>query len=197
MQAESVVSAHSVWRQICRLARARVSPALYRACFTGTQGITLEADSLVVAVPTATVCAQLKRRFGELLAALAERVVRRPLQLHFTLAPGMYDAISPMTARPEPHVSAPAPSNNGSAAIIDAPIHQPTMPTPELKPHYTFDVFIVGESNRVAFAAAQSVAAFPGQSYNPLFIYGGVGLGKTHLLMAVGHVAAARGLHVH
>jgi len=77
-----------------------------------------------------------------------------------------------------------------------SPDSETSASSPILVPHYTFDTFIVGSSNRLPHAAALAVAENPGESYNPLFIHGGVGLGKTHLLHAVGKLALTRNLQV-
>src|SRR3990172_10265122 len=69
----------------------------------------------------------------------------------------------------------------------DAALPPPTSTASGLNPRYTFETFVVGSSNQFAQAACQAVAELPSKAYNPLFIYGGVGLGKTHLLHAVGH----------
>jgi chromosomal replication initiator protein len=112
-------------------------------------------------------------------------------------------------ARPHP---SPAEGSEPAVAQPPLPLAQPEParaphPTPllmpdaagishELNPRYLFETFVVGQPNQLAYAAAKQVAVMPGQSYNPLLIYGGVGLGKTHLLHAIGQSALSRGLTV-
>ncbi|MFH0708816.1 MAG: chromosomal replication initiator protein DnaA [Pseudomonadota bacterium] len=84
-----------------------------------------------------------------------------------------------------------ATSSNQSAPVL--PTHTDKIPQTLLNPSYTFDNFVVGGSNNFAYVAAKNVSEKPGIVYNPLFIYGGVGLGKTHLMQAVGNVMLAQG----
>jgi chromosomal replication initiator protein len=94
----------------------------------------------------------------------------------------------------QPRITIVVDESAAQPAVADAPPPMPARPgggsTEGLNPRYTFDTFVVGSSNQFAQAACQAVAELPSKAYNPLFIYGGVGLGKTHLLHAVGHQSA-------
>ena len=133
--------------------------------------LSLEGDHLTIAAPNRFTRDWLIQHHLDVIQAAATDCLGGHPRVSIVIddAPG---------AEPPPDVSAPAAPARGASSVEG------------LNPRYTFDAFVVGSSNQFAQAASQAVAELPSRAYNPLFIYGGVGLGKTHLLHAVGHQAA-------
>ena len=161
----------NLWDKILQHTERRVNPHSFATWFRPTRLERSEEDRLVVRVPTRLFCKRLTETYGQLLQAVLTELGRPQLQLEFFCAEA-----EPIT------VNAPSPQ---AKLDFDAVNHQ-------LNPRYTFESFIVGASNQFAHAAAMAVADQPSKSYNPLFLYGVVGLGKTHLMQAIGHTLKRR-----
>ena len=165
----------NLWDKILQHTERRVNPHSFATWFRPTRLDRSEDDRLTIRVPTRLFCKRLTETYGELLKAVLVEIGKPQLHLDFVCA----------EAEPPAAAAATAPASPQAKLDFDAVANQ-------LNPRYTFDSFIVGASNQFAHAAALAVAEQPSKSYNPLFLYGGVGLGKTHLMQAIGHTLKRR-----
>ncbi|MFZ3217185.1 MAG: chromosomal replication initiator protein DnaA [Candidatus Acidiferrales bacterium] len=166
----------NLWEKILQHTERRVNPHSFATWFRPTRLDHSEEDRLAVRVPTRLFCKRLTETYGELLKAVLVEIGKPQLHLEFVCA----EAEPPVAA-----AAANGPASSQAKLDFDAVANQ-------LNPRYTFESFIVGASNQFAHAAALAVAEQPSKSYNPLFLYGGVGLGKTHLMQAIGHTLKRR-----
>src|SRR6476620_12799503 len=165
-------SANATWGQIAARLREMLNAGIYSTWFGQVQPLEQQDDRLVVGVPNAFTKDWIEGHFGSLLDAAASEQ-----EMVVELRVAVSEAMAARVAEPEPEEDAPADDPDGLDIATRAGIN----------PRYTFDVFVIGASNRFAHAAALAVAEAPAQSYNPLFLAGSTGLGKTHLLQAIAH----------
>jgi chromosomal replication initiator protein len=176
------MDARQVWRAALGELQVSLSPANYETWLKETALIAVSDNRFRVAVPNGFAKDWLETRYRSLISQTLARVVGYSVQVDFEVQEGLVvDADG--EAKP-----AAAPS----AQRVDIVRSSGEGGTANLNPRYTFRNFIVGSANRLAHAASLSVAERPGQAYNPLFLYGGVGLGKTHLMHAIGNQVIAR-----
>jgi chromosomal replication initiator protein len=151
-------SAREIWQVALEQLQRQVSPLNYETWLKDTVGLSYHQDQLVVGVSSTFALECLERDLRPLIKKTLAQSTGHPLEVQFQV----YQEVE---------------------GTPPYPWHRP-----RFNPKYTFSTFVVGGSNRLAHAAALGVAERPGTSHNPLFIYGGVGLGKTHLLHAIGHM---------
>ncbi|PLS15794.1 chromosomal replication initiator protein DnaA [Bacillus sp. M6-12] len=163
----------ALWNQTLKKIEKKISKPSFDTWMKATKAHMLQGDTLTVAAPNEFARDWLEERYSHLIAGILLELTGEELEVKFIIPPNQgeedFDYQAPVKKpkrREEDH--------------IELPQHM-------LNPKYTFDTFVIGSGNRFAHAASLAVAEAPAKAYNPLFIYGGVGLGKTHLMHAIGH----------
>ncbi|MEI6243803.1 MAG: chromosomal replication initiator protein DnaA [Acidobacteriota bacterium] len=168
----------TIWDDVLRRVETKVNAHTYHSWFKSTSLLGDEGVAgLRVQVPSQTVVEWLTRHYAGVIAEALAEVGRPGAQVMFVPA----DGATPQTLAPIEFMEAAAEPREEHAESASLPAD-----AVGLSPRYSFDTFIVGASNQFAHAACRAVAEAPSRSYNPLYIYGGVGLGKTHLMHAIG-----------
>lgn len=165
------LSNEQIWDQLSQRVRQRISPDGYQRWFSNVHVSDSTAESVTLSVPNPIHQFFIESNYSALLSSSLEEIYGSFRTLHF---------IPRELQEQEPESSAPTPPPSSSST-------KKSSLTTSLNPSYTFENFIVGPNNQFSHAAAIAVAQAPARTYNPLFIYGESGLGKTHLLQAIGH----------
>ena len=188
--------AHRLWNMCAALLRAQVSDPVWHTAFEGVRAVDFDGRSLTLGVSSPLAKERIEGRYLGLVrdalteagAAHVELLLRieppEPPSLWTVPPPPPATTGSPAFGPPTTGVPGQGTIPGGRGVNGDTPLGAPPGDI-ELNPRYTFENFVIGGSNRFAHAAAQSVAEMPARRWNPLFVYGDAGLGKTHLLQAI------------
>lgn len=173
----------SLWKSVLGEIELSVSAANFQTWFKETELINIDEQSVTIGVKNVFIKRQLEARFSRQVLDVLAKNGHTPSRLECEIkTTGKTTRINRETTR-RPSVDELLGSNTPTSSISA----QPVTSTGDLNPRYTLDNFIVGSSNDLAYAASHAVAANPGVKYNPIYFYGGVGLGKTHLMQAIGN----------
>jgi chromosomal replication initiator protein len=174
------LTAHEAWSRLLDRARLELPEQTFRTWLEPTEALSLDEGTIYVGAPDQFAADWNESKHADLLASLAPIALGHPISVVFRVTeerrtrPQMDLFVAPPAQRPQ---------NKGQNGATTSP---------PLSDRYTFDYFVIGKSNELAAAAAHAVAQAPGKVYNPLFIYGDTGLGKTHLMQAIAHEIVER-----
>ena len=165
----------NIWDKFLELIKSRVSINTYTTWFQPTRLSRHEGDTVYVQIPSTVFRQVLTRTYGEIIKAVFHQMGTPHTKVQYVCTEEEPAQASPVAAA----------GTKQTKLDFESSDHQ-------LNPRYTFDTFVVGKSNEFAHAASRAVAEQPSKAYNPLFLYGGVGMGKTHLMHAIGHMIKKR-----
>jgi chromosomal replication initiator protein len=177
----------SAWTAIALGLRRSLSDTIYDTWFAHAEARSLDSSSLIIGFPNDFTRDWVDSHFATFVENAARDTLGHDVAVSFVVSDSPRAPLEPSAAAPVTAPAAPAAPVEREPERSGSDLRYRDSNELELNPKYTFDLFIIGSSNRFAHAAALAVAEAPAQAYNPLFIYGDTGLGKTHLLQAIGH----------
>lgn len=164
-----------LWKVALSQMQLTVSAANFATWFRGTTIRQIDGDVVEIGCPNPFVKGWLEERYRQQITAALRTALGRPVETSFSVLPGGDKTKAP----------APAPLFDDAEEIQNKTLKK--IAAAKLNPRYTLQNFVVGNNNQLAYAVAQAIIASPGKVYNPFFLYGGVGVGKTHLMQSIGH----------
>jgi chromosomal replication initiator protein len=177
------------WQTCAQRLQQELTPQQFSAWIKPLAPLDYEEGRLRIAAPNRFKLDWVKTQFAARITTIAAEFWQSPVDVQFVLDPRMTPAKRPAALAPAAAIASAPKQVNESPELVDD--HVLLRDQSKINPALTFDSFVTGKANQLARAAAIQVASNPGSSYNPLFLYGGVGLGKTHLIHAIGNQAIA------
>lgn len=170
---------NEIWQQVLSVIQTKLSKPSFDTWFKSTKANFISDNAVMITAPTTFAVEWLENRYTKLVSSTLSEYIGRPVDVKFAIEEARM--VEPPPPAPMPAVRQPQTEETN--------MHM-------LNPKYTFDTFVIGAGNRFAHAASLAVAEAPAKAYNPFFLYGGVGLGKTHLMHAIGHYILEHNPHM-
>ena len=196
--------ARNAWKSAYSQLELQWDRANFETWLQPTEFLNVEADTFIIGVPNSYVCDMLQYRLYDDVEAALCSAMETEVKIEFRVhrpKPSVEEVNAEMPLfrlmeQSQDKQETPETPVRSSLHEVLRPPSRPDLPESEINPRMTFDRFVINKSNHIAAEAAQSIADYPATVYNPFLVYGGVGIGKTHLLQAIGNACLQRGQRV-